>query len=106
MLISKLSGEILKYLFDFKEYKRKFMKLEKEWAKDVVAISPQEKVILFLLKNGIVKKLWKKGENLVEKDIKIEGYENVLKGLIMDDCNKIEFQSFFDENFVLYYQSK
>jgi hypothetical protein len=82
------------------------MKLEKEWAKDVVAISPQEKVILFLLKNGIVKKLWKKGENLVEKDIKIEGYENVLKGLIIDDCNKIEFQSFFDENFVLYYQSK
>ena len=101
-----LRGEILKYLFDFKEYKRKFMKLEKEWAKDVVAISPQEKVILFLLKNGIVKKLWKKGENLVEKDIKIEGYENVLKGLIIDDCNKIEFQSFFDENFVLYYQSK
>ena len=101
-----LRGEILKNLFDYKEYKRKFMKLNKEWAKDVVSISPQEKVIFFLLKTGIVKKLWKKGEELLEKEIKIEGYDDILNGLIIDDITKIEFQSFLDENFVIFYQAK
>jgi hypothetical protein len=103
-----LRGELLKKVFVFKEYKSKFMKLEKEWAKDVVSISPQDKVIFFLLKNGIVKKLWRNLEknNLEEKEIRIEGYEEILKELNTNDINKIEFQSFLDENFVVFYQSK
>ena len=101
-----LRGELLKIIFDFKEYKRKFMKLEKEWAKDVVALSPQENVIFFLLKNGIVKKLGKNKDIIEEKEIKIEGYDEILKGLNTGDINKIEFQSFSDENFVIFYPFK
>ena len=101
-----LRGELLKILFDFKEYKSKFMKLEKEWAKDVVAISPQEKMVFFLLKNGIVKKIWKNKEKVEEKEIRIEGYDEILKGLKTTDINKVYFQSFLDENFVVFYQSK
>ena len=101
-----LRGELLKNIFDFKEYKRKFMKLEKEWAKDVVALSPQENVIFFLLKNGIVKKLGKNKDIIEEKEIKIEGYDEILKGLNTCDINKIEFQSFSDENFVIFYPFK
>ena len=82
------------------------MKLEKEWAKDVVALSPQENVIFFLLKNGIVKKLGKNKDIIEEKEIKIEGYDEILKGLNINDINKIEFQSFSDENFVIFYPFK
>ena len=82
------------------------MKLDKNWSENVVAVSPQDKVILFLLKNGVVKKLWKSGNNLTEKDIKIEGYDDVLKDLNTDDVDKVEFQSFIDENFVILYQPK
>ena len=101
-----LRGEILYRLFGFKEYKNKFMKLDKNWAENVVAISPQEKVILFLLNNGVVKKLGTRGKNLYEKDIKIEGYDEVLKDLNIEDIDKIKFQSFLDENFVILYQKK
>lgn len=103
-----LRGELLKRIFGFKEYKSKFMKLEKEWSKDVVAISPQENVIFFLLTNGIVKKLWRNKDknNIEEKEIKIEGYDEILKELNTNDINKVEFQSFLDENFVVFYQSK
>ena len=82
------------------------MKLEKNWTKDVVNISPQDDVIFFLLKDGVVKKLEKKGNNLIEKEIKIEGYDDALKELNTSDINEIEFQSFLDENFVVFYQSK
>ena len=82
------------------------MKLEKNWTKDVVNISPQDDVIFFLLKDGVVKKLEKKENNLIEKEIKIEGYDDALKELNTSDINEIEFQSFLDENFVVFYQSK
>ena len=82
------------------------MKLEKNWTKDVVNISPQDDVIFFLLKDGVVKKLEKKGNNLIEKELKIEGYDDALKELNTSDINEIEFQSFLDENFVVFYQSK
>ena len=101
-----LRGKIIKRLFDNKEWNRKFMKLEKNWTKDVVSISPQDDVIFFLLKDGVVKKLEKKGNNLIEKEIKIEGYDDALKELNTSDINEIEFQSFLDENFVVFYQSK
>ena len=78
------------------------MKLEKNWTKDVVNISPQDDVIFFLLKDGVVKKLEKKGNNLIEKEIKIEGYDDALKELNTSDINEIEFQSFLDENFVVF----
>ena len=78
------------------------MKLEKNWTKDVVSISPQDDVIFFLLKDGVVKKLEKKGNNLIEKEIKIEGYDDALKELNTSDINEIEFQSFLDENFVVF----
>ena len=54
----------------------------------------------------IRKKLEKKGNNLIEKEIKIEGYDDALKELNTSDINEIEFQSFLDENFVVFYQSK
>ena len=101
-----LRGELSKKLFDFKEFKRKFMKLEKEWAKDVVALSPQENAIFFLLKNGKVKKLWKNKDILEEKEIIIEGYDEILKNLNTNDINKIEFQSFSDDNIVIFYPFK
>ena len=37
---------------------------------------------------------------------KIEGYDEILKGLNTCDINKIEFQSFSDENFVIFYPFK
>ena len=101
-----LRGELIFKLFEFKEYKNKYMKLDKIWAEDVVAISPQDKVIFSLLNNGVVKKLWKRGKTLHEKDIKIEGYDDVLKELNIHDITKIKFQSFCDENFVILYQKK
>jgi hypothetical protein len=101
-----LRGDLSYKLFGFKEYKSKFMKLEYEWAKDVVAISPQEKVIFFLLNNGVIKKLSMSEKKLNEKEIKIEGYDDVLNNLIIDNIDKIKFQSFFDENFVVLYQKK
>ena len=82
------------------------MKLEKEWAKDVVALSPQENAIFFLLKNGKVKKLWKNKDILEEKEIIIEGYDEILKNLNTNDINKIEFQSFSDDNIVIFYPFK
>ena len=101
-----LRGDLAYKLFGFEEYKSKFMKLEYEWAKNVVAISPQEKVIFFLLNNGVIKKLSKSEKKLNEKDIKIEGYDDVLSSLIIDNIDKIKFQSFLDENFVVLYQKK
>ena len=101
-----LRGKLLEDLFEFKEFNRKFMKFEKDWTKKVVAISPQDNTIMFLLKGGIVKILNKKGNNLNEKEIKIEGYDDVLNKLNTDDCNKIDFQSFLGENFVVFYQPK
>ena len=52
-----------------------------------------------------MKKLWKKGDELKEKDIRIEGYDDILNGLIIDDIGKIKFQSFLNENFIVFYQS-
>ena len=101
-----LRGEINFKLFGFKEYKSKFMKLEKDWAKNVVAISPQEKAVFFLLNNGVVKKLGLKAKTLCEKDIKIEGYDEELKYLDIENIDKIKFQSFLDENFVVFYQKR
>ena len=101
-----LRGEINFKLFGFKEYKSKFMKLEKDWAKNVVAISPQERSIFFLLNNGVVKKLGLKAKTLCEKDIKIEGYDEESKELNIEDIDKIKFQSFLDENFVVFYQKR
>ena len=101
-----LRGDLAYKLFGFKEYKSKFMKLEYEWAKNVVAISPQDKVIFFLLNNGVIKKLSMSEKKLNEKEIKIDGYDDVLSSLIIDNIDKIKFQSFFDENFVVLYQKK
>ena len=101
-----LRGELIYKLFEFKEYKRKFMKLEKDWAKNVVAISPQEKGIFFLLNNGVIKKIWLMGKKMIEKEIKIEGYDDELSTLNIEDINKIKFQTFSDENFVILYQKK
>ena len=101
-----LRGEINYKLFEFKEYRSKFMKLEKDWAKNVVAISPQEKSIFFLLNNGVIKKLGLKAKTLCEKEIKIEGYDEELKDLNIEDIDKIKFQSFSDENFIVFYQKK
>ncbi len=55
-----------------------------------------------------MKKLWRNKDknNIEEKEIKIEGYDEILKELNTNDINKVEFQSFLDENFVVFYQSK
>ena len=97
-----LRGELCKRLYGFKEYKRNFMKLENDWSENVVAISPQEKILFVLLKDGTVKKIWNDGKKLNEKNIKIEGYE--LNNLNMEDIEKVKFYSFLDENFVIFYQ--
>ena len=97
-----LRGELCKRLFEYKEYKINFMKLKNEWSDKVVAVSPQEKVLFFLLEDGIVKKLWNNGKKLCEKDIKIEGYD--LTCFNMDDVENIKFHSFMNENFVIYYK--
>jgi hypothetical protein len=101
-----LRGELTYKLFDYKEYNRNFMKLEKSWAENVVAVSPQEKVVFFLLNNGVVKKLYKNGKDCNEKDIKIQGYDDILANLNTQDIDKIQFQSFCDDNFVVLYQKK
>lgn len=101
-----LRGELVFLLFKFKEYKSNFMKLERDWAKNVVAVSPQDKAIFFLLNNGIVKKMSLRAKNLSEKSIKIEGYDEILAKLNVEDLDKIKFQSFLDENFVILYQRK
>ena len=101
-----LRGELTYKLFDYKEYNRNFMNLNKDWAKDVVAVSPQEKSIFFLLNNGTVKKLYYFGKQFCEKDIKIQGYEDILTELNIQDIDKIQFQSFLDDNFVVLYQKK
>ena len=43
---------------------------------------------------------------LEEKEIIIEGYDEILKNLNTNDINKIEFQSFSDDNFVIFYPFK
>ena len=52
------------------------------------------------------KKIWKNKEKVEEKEIRIEGYDEILKGLNTTDINKVYFHSFLDENFVVFYQSK
>ena len=99
-----LRGELVKKLFNFKEYKTNFYKLENNWSKDILAVSPQEKVIFFLLKNGIVKKIYNEGKKLNEKEFKIEGYD--LNNFDVNNIKNIEFQSFYDENFVIFYKLK
>ena len=99
-----LRGELCKRLYGFKEYKRNFMKLENDWSENVVAISPQEKILFILLKDGTVKKIWNDGKKLNEKNIKINGYN--LDDLNMEDIEKIKFYTFRDENFVVFYQQK
>ena len=84
-----IRGELCKKLFDFKEYKRSFMKLEYIWSEKVVAISPQEKIIFFLLNDGVVKKLWHNGNKLCEKDIKINGYDLSLLNIELCYLKKI-----------------
>ena len=101
-----LRGELTYKLFGFKEYKSKFMKLEKDWAKNIVAISPQDKCIFFLLNNGVIKRIYMKAKTVCEKEIKIEGYDEELKELNIEDFNKIKFNSFLDENFIVFYERK
>ena len=97
-----LRGELTKKLFEFKEYKTNFYKIENNWSDNILSVSPQEKVIFFLLKNGIVKKLYIDGKKLIEKDYKIERYD--LKNFDINNLKNIEFQSFKDENFVVFYK--
>jgi hypothetical protein len=99
-----LRGELCKRLFEFKEYQINFMKLEKDWAENVISISPQEKILFLLLKNGVVKKLWKDGNKFNEEDIKIEKYD--LKDLNVNEIKKVKFFTFLNDNFVIFYQSK
>ena len=99
-----LRGELTKRLFKYKEYKTSFYKIENNWSDNILAVSPQEKVIFFLLKNGIVKKLYKDGQQSCEKDIKIEGYD--LSKFDINNYKNIDFQSFYDENFVIFYKLK
>ena len=101
-----LRGELTYKLFGFKEYKSKFMKLEKDWAKNIVSISPQDKCIFFLLNNGVIKRIYMKAKTVCEKEIKIEGYDEELKELNIEDFNKIKFNSFLDENFIVFYERK
>ena len=99
-----LRGELVKKLFEFKDYKSSFYKIENSWSEDILAVSPQEKVIFFLLKNGVVKKLYTEENNLKEKEIKIEGYD--LNNLEINDIKETEFHSFHNENFVIFYKLK
>ena len=69
-----------------------------------MAVSPQEKIVFFLLKNGVVKKLYNDGKKLNEKEFKIEGYD--LNNFDVNNIKNIEFQSFYDENFVIFYKLK
>ena len=99
-----LRGELTKKLFGYKNYKTDFYKFQNNWSENIVAISPQEKVIFFLLNNGTVKKLWFNENKLNEKEFKIEGYD--LTNFDINDINTIKFESFHDENFIIYYKLK
>ena len=101
-----LRGELTLKLFGFKEYKSKFMKLEKEWGENVIAVSPQEKCVFFLLNNGAIKKIYMRAKKVCEKDFKIEGYDNELEELNIKDIEKVKFNSFLDDNFIVFYQKK
>ena len=99
-----LRGELTKKLFEFEEYKSRFYKLENNWSENIVDISPQERSLFILLKGGVVKKLFKNGKVLEEKDIKIEGYD--LNNFDLENINNVEFQSFCEDNFVIFYRHK
>ena len=99
-----LRGELVKKLFEFKDFKSSFYKIENSWSEDIIAVSPQEKVIFFLLKNGVVKKLYNEENILKEKEIKIEGYD--LNNLEINDIKETEFHSFHNENFLIFYKLK
>ncbi len=47
-----------------------------------------------------------KAKTVCEKEIKIEGYDEELKELNIEDFNKIKFNSFLDENFIVFYERK
>ena len=99
-----LRGELTKKLFEFEEYKSRFYKLENNWSENIVDISPQERSLFILLKGGVVKKLFKNGKVLEEKDIKIEGYD--LNNFDLENIKNVEFQSFSEDNFVIFYRHK
>ena len=96
-----LRGELTKKLFQFKDYKTNFYKLDNNWSESVVGVSPQEKVIFFLLKNGVIKKLYNDENILCEKEIKIVGYN--LNDLELNNIKNVEFQSFKGDNFIVFY---
>ena len=52
----------------------------------------------------LVKKLFKNGKALEEKDIKIEGYD--LNNFDLENIKNVEFQSFCEDNFVIFYRHK
>ena len=62
-----LREELTYKVFDFKEYNRNFMKSDKDWAKNVAAVSPQDRAIFFLLNDGTVKKLYTAAKHLMQK---------------------------------------
>ena len=97
-----LRGHLTKNIFSEKEQKGYFIKLNKDWAENVISISAQMHCIFFLLKNGIVKKLWNK--DCEESTIKIEGYD--LNDYVIDDINKVKFESFSGDNFIIQYNKK
>lgn len=102
-----LRGNLTNDIFGYKEYKNNFMKLDKEWSENVLAIAPRKKSIFFLLKGGLVKKVWNDGKDVKEKDIKIEGYD--LEKFITDDIEKVKFYSFGEggnDNFMVFYHMK
>ena len=102
-----LRGMLTNEIFGYKEYKSNFMKLNKEWTENVLAIAPRKKSIFFLLKGGLVKKIWKDEDVVKEKDIKIEGYD--LEKFITDDIEKVKFYSFGEggnDNFMVFYHMK
>lgn len=103
-IVVYLKGELVNKLYGFKEYKSTFMKLDTPWSEDVISVSPQEKCIFYLLKDGLVKKHYLQKDKLEEKEIRIEGYD--LKEYITDDINKVYFQSYLIDNFIAFYQKK
>ena len=97
-----LRGELTKKLFQFKEYKTNFYKLENNWNENTVGVSPQERSIFFLLNNGVIKKLYNNENILCEKEFKIDGYN--LNNLELNNIKNIEFQSFKEDNFIVLYR--
>ena len=97
-----LRGHLTKNIFNDNEQNRFFIKLNKDWAENVISISAQMHSIFFLLKGGIVKKLWSK--ECEESTIQIEGYD--LDDYIIDDMNKVKFESFSGDNFIIQYNKK